>query len=473
MIMRAALGVLVLVFLNYSILAASVKINSERLAVVDGKPTFVIGLYENPGDDATLEQVAKAGFNLVRASADKAALDRLAAHKLYAWINTGPCVDLSTDRDGRENRMRDLVATCAGHPALLVWEVPDEALWNCWHLPMGWRRGKEPAQQRAQIDALEDKALADALRVQRAEADRLFDRGDFAGFDRLADDIWRKLGMEPPHPELSITQAPQRTEELCAGMRAGYALLRGLDPEHPVWMNHAPRNQHAQLTAYGQAADIVGCDIYPVPQYEVGHSDLGDRSLSSVGAYTEIMQRGAPGKPVWMVLQGFGWADLVDNPSAEDREKRRRPDLDESRFMAYDAIVRGARGILYWGTYRIEKDSALWQDLMKLARELADLAPVLAAPDAPLELKVELAPTWGSVDRGVRVLPKRVDDKTWFLVVNEFTDPLHYTIHDLASLEGTTYTDPGDAREAVVADGKLALSISGHGVQVLAPGAEE
>ena len=147
---------------------------------------------------------------------------------------------------------------------------------------------------------------------------------------------------------------------MCAGMIEGYKRLRQLDPAHPVWMNHAPRNQVAQLAAFNQGADIVGCDIYPVPfTTKVGHSDLAERTAAAVGAYTERMQQSAPGKPVWMVLQGCGWGDIQPQRTDEERKELRRPNWKETRFMAYDAIVRGARGILYWGTHAIEKDSKL------------------------------------------------------------------------------------------------------------------
>ena len=137
--------------------------------------------------------------------------------------------------------------------------------------------------------------------------------------------------------------------------------------------------------------------------------------------------------------------------------------------MVYDAIVRGARGILYWGTAYIEKDSQLWQDLLRLARELTDRQPVLSAPDAASQPAIETAQTWGSLDHGVRVLAKTVDGKIWFLVVNESSEPLHYAITGLNSLEGAAYADPADEREAVVEQGALRLAIGGHGVQILEP----
>jgi hypothetical protein len=460
----------VLALLSYSGLAEMVRIAPDRMAVVDGRRAFVLGLYENPADDTLLKQVAEAGFNLVRASADAAALDRLARHGLHGWINTGSCIDLSDDRANREKQMRGLVGSFAKHPALLAWEVPDEILWNCWYEAVKWRTEDEPAQQRTRIDALTDKALADAVRTQRVEAERLFQRGDFAASERIADAIWGKLGLKSPSPGLNVSEAGRRAEKTGAGLLDGYALLKQLDPDHPVWMNHAPRNQPAQLAAFNAAADAVGCDIYPVPEYQTGHSDLAERSLAATGAYTRRIQDAAPGKPVWMVLQGFGWADLQKDATEETRKKNPRPTFDQSRFMAYDTIVRGARGILYWGTEFIEKDSVLWKDLLRLVRELADLQPVLSAPDAPLPVTIEIAPTWGSLDRRVEALAKTIDRKTWFLVVNECTEPLHYTLQGLNTLEGTSYRDARDDRKATVTNGKLNLDIQGHGVQVLEPG---
>jgi len=266
-----------------------------------------------------------------------------------------------------------------------------------------------------------------------------------------------------------MTTAASRAAELCTGMVAGYEALKALDPNHPVWMNHAPRNSIPQLAAFDKAADIVGCDIYPVPRHRTGHSDLGDRDLTSVGAFTDRMQAAAPGKPVWMVLQGFGWSDIQDIQDERKREEQRRPRADESRFMAYDAISHGARGLLYWGTAYIEKDSPFWQELLDLFEELHDLQPVLAARDASLDLSVEVAETWGSVDRGVLVLAKEVEGEVWLIVVNEWPEALRYAISGLAGLDGRVYSDTRSDEEVVVRGDRLSQSIVGHGVQVYAP----
>ena len=446
--------------------ALTVTIAPDRMLEVDGERIFVIGLYENPADDAVLDEVAGAGFKLVRSGADTAALDRLHARDLWAWIVTGYNIDLSENRAAREDALENMVEAFAGHPALLVWEVPDEALWNCYYLAIQWRRHQEPAQLHERIDALDDEDLVEELREMRQCSNDLWREGLYAEAEAIADDMWRKLGEDPPRPGYGLGDAPQRAAKMQAGMVEGYTLLRELDPKHPVWMNHAPRNQIAQLAAFNRAADIVGCDIYPVREFETGHSDIAERTLAAVGAYTIRMQAAAPAKPVWMVLQGFGWHDLFPD---QDPEKGRRPTLEETRFMAYDAIVNGARGILYWGTHMVEKDSQFWEDLLTVVAELDALKPVLAAPDAPGAYPVSFAETFGSVDRGIRVLPKTFEDKTWFLVVNEWTDPLTYTIRGLDGLDGMRYTERYTENEVMVANRSLTLTIPAQRVHVLIP----
>lgn len=448
-------------------MALETAIGPDGMFEVDGVRTFVLGLYEYPGEDAVLGEVAAAGFNLVMASAKNEELDRLHAAGLGAWLNTGGAIDLGQDAEQRSGALAALVSGFASHPALRVWEVPDEALWNCWYGAMLWRVDAEPVQLRERIKALSDTALSGELEEQVKESQRLYRAGDYAASEDLADGVWRRLGTESPNAALRLSNASERAAALCAGMVEGYKRLKRLDPRHPVWMNHAPRNQIRQLEAFGRAADIVGCDIYPAPAYRTGHSDLLDRSLSAAGAYTDRMQASVPGKPVWMVLQGFGWADLAKAPDAKALENGRRPDYAESRFMAYDAIVHGARGLLYWGTAYIEKDSDLWRGLLKVVRELADLQRVLSARDLEGKPRIAIPETFGSVDRGICVLGKNVDGQTWWLVVNEFQDPLDFTMSDLDVPDGTVYRDAASGYRAEVSDGTLRGRIPAYGVLVL------
>lgn len=463
------LSVLALALCASCLAANNVRVAKDRMLLVNGQRMFVLGLYENPKDDTALDEVAKAGINLVFSSADREQLDRLHSHGVYAWVNTGDAIDLSDRADARKAALDKMVMAVAHHPALLVWEVPDEALWNVWYGAELWRNRDEIKQQDELINALGDKVKADKLKGMRAAARKFWSVGEYRKAEQLADDIWRELGKEPPHPDLNVSNAPDRAAKMANGMWRGYNYLKRIDPGHPIWMNHAPRNSVAQRAAFNKAADIVGCDIYPVPPYLGGHSDLVDRGLTSVGAYTGLMQDAAPRKPVWMVLQGFGWADLAEQKNSPDADKQRQPTYHESRFMAYDAIVHGARGILYWGTAYTDKTKPFWNSFLALMRELADLHPVLSAPDAKISLAVSLDETWGSLDRGVRVLPKRAPKGNCFIVVNEWRDPLRYSLQGLREYEGRTFGDGIAGVSGVVKGGELRLNIEPYGVHVLQP----
>jgi hypothetical protein len=385
------------------------------MLVVDGQRTFVIGLYENPAEDAVLDEVARAGFNLVRASEDLSVLDRLHSRGLFAWINTGGRIELNDNPEERKGQLEDLVTRWGSHPALLVWEVPDEALWNCM-LSALQRPG--PLLERVRI--FNDKAAA-----------------------------------------------------LSAGMLAGYKVLKQLDPNHPVWMNHAAGNSVQHLAAFGQAADIIGCDIYPLMPYPTHPLDISRSTLAFVGLCTARMGVTAPGKPVWMVLQGMSWGDF-NGIFTRKPVPGQRPTFEESRFMAYDAIVRGSRGVLSWGTHYVEKDSPFWKDLMKLARELADRQPLLTAPDAPISPKVDgrvfgFFPLNAKSLMGVQALGKVVDGQVWWIVVNEFPASVSYTLSGLEELEGLAYTETTTGRSVAIKGGVLAGAIPRYGVHVLRP----
>jgi len=397
-----------------SSLAAEVTIAPDRMLVVDGRRIFVIGLYENPKEDMVLDEVARAGFNLVRASGDRAVLDRLHARNLYAWITTGGCIKLQDTSEEAEKPLREMAAAWGSHPALLVWEVPDEALWSC---------------------------MRDAFKTPGTLLEKI------ALFEKNA----------PP---------------LSERMTAGYTLLKQLDPHHPVWMNHAAGNSHAHLAMFARGADIVGCDIYPVMPYPTRFIDISRSALASVGVCTTRMQSTAPGKPVWMVLQGAGWGDFEGIFTLQPRPGQ-QPSLEESRFMAYDAIVRGARGVLYWGTHYIAKDSQCWKTLRALARDLADRQPLLTAPDAALTPGIDtrlfgfLAFRVADAPIGVRVLGKEIDGQTWWIVVNEFFFPVQYTLQNLEALEGVTYRTASGS--TTVAAGALSGGLPRYGVDILQP----
>ena len=447
---------------------AEVGIDADGMLVVDGRRVFVVGLYGAPKDPGALRDAAVSGFNLVKTGAgNPLGLDRLWFRGLWGWagLPVGPGPEASGSSalpwSGVSSAVRE-------HPALLLWEQPDEALWGCWWPALEWRRTTEPARQSERLamlpggDQRKQRLLANRLR-----ADELFRGGDIEAAEVLADELWRELDGALPHEARSLRDAPACAAERAAELRERYGAVKGEDPCHPVWINHAPRNRQSEIEAFNLAADIVSCDIYPVPAGLAGHSDLADQSMTSVGAYTRLMKQAAGGRPVFMVIQAFAWGDLEQRNGVSAVHEKPAPTLEEMRFMTFDAIVHGARGVLYYGTRLSDRGSQVWGDLCLLGTELLALRDVLAAPDAGRAPEVRLGPTWTSDGAGIAVLAKDVNGEPWFVVVNENREPLTYSLCGLSRAAGVVVAEHEGGVVATVADGCALLRIGGYGAQIL------
>ena len=170
--------------------------------------------------------------------------------------------------------------------------------------------------------------------------------------------------------------------------------LESLDPSHPVVIIQAPRSTVAQLVPYRPAFHVTGADIFPVAYPPGEHSDLTNRDISVVGDVTKKMVQAAGGKPVWMTLQ-IAWSGTV--PSAtKPNVTPRFPTLHELRFMAYQAIACGARGLMFFGGHLTQSSRPVdaragwnwtfWdQALQPLLEELTStaVAPALVAANGP------------------------------------------------------------------------------------------
>jgi hypothetical protein len=170
--------------------------------------------------------------------------------------------------------------------------------------------------------------------------------------------------------------------------------LKSLDPNHPLVIIQAPRSTVAQLTPYRPAFDITGADIFPIAYPPGEHSDLGNRDISVVGDVTRKMVRAAGGKPVWTTLQ-IAWSGTVTS-ARKPTVVPRFPTLHELRFMAYQAIACGARGLMFFGGHLTQASRPVdaragwnwtfWDlALRPLIEELSStaVAPALVAPNGP------------------------------------------------------------------------------------------
>jgi len=220
-----------------------------------------------------------------------------------------------------------------------------------------------------------------------------------------------------------------------------YQALKQADPHHPVYTNHAPTNLVSTLKRYNAATDIVACDIYPViPRgirityalYPDGmQGDLLNTYISQVGEYTDKMRTVAgPERPVFMVLQAFSW-EMLRQSTDRDTQMVKYPSYEESRFMAYQSIIHGANGVIYWGSAFTPQPSAFWTDLTRVTRELSSLQLVLAGRSVSLPLTKEYLEVGHSVDRGVEMAAKSVNGEVYLLTVNADKNPVHLRLSGL------------------------------------------
>ena len=173
-------------------------------------------------------------------------------------------------------------------------------------------------------------------------------------------------------------------------------LLHELDPNHPIWLVQAPRGTVTSLKRYDAGWDVGGIDIYPVSYPPGVHSEEKNKELSMVGDFSRTMREVAGEKPFWMTLQ-IAFSGVV-----KPGRTLRFPTFPEQRFMAYEAIINGARGLTYFGgglpqTFN-ERDKPLgfnWTYFDRVMRPLFEeigpkspILPALLAPNAQLKLQV-------------------------------------------------------------------------------------
>jgi hypothetical protein len=182
-----------------------------------------------------------------------------------------------------------------------------------------------------------------------------------------------------------------------AGMTRALATIRSLDRDHPVVVIQAPRSPVADLIPYRPTFDITGVDIYPVSYPPGIHTDIPNQDINVVGDLARKTKTVAGGKPFWMTLQ-VAWSGVIPTRD-QPRLVPRFPSLPQERFMAYQAIVNGARGLTFFGGHLTQvmrpEDAAsgwnwtFWRRVLRpVVSELAspDLRPALVAPDAAVSV---------------------------------------------------------------------------------------
>ena len=372
------------------------------LLSIDGRPAFPIGIYELPEDDAALQAMADAGINLVHCG-NRADLDRVEAVGMKAWAPMSV-------QQGATPQLRERIEEIVDHPALAVWEGPDEIVWT--------------------FTAYSFLAKS-------------------AGFTR---EDWNN------QTDKAVTYSEKKAAEIIPKMREGIALIRELDPhDRPFWMNEAADSDLKFVRQYIDSCDVIGCDYYAVRSTGT--------DLQSVGRLVDRWDAIGRGRPVWMVLQGFSWH------TAHAERTRLYPTFAQSRFMAYDAIVTGARGILYWGSNMIDEPE-FRTSLYALTSELSALQPFLVADDHSEVRATVIDDLFDPPGKGVRSRLLRHGTDYVLILVNEDAERhLGVDVTGLGMLEGRDLSELYGSEQATVRHGGIATRLQGFDVKIFATNA--
>ncbi|RLD65216.1 MAG: hypothetical protein DRI95_09225 [Bacteroidetes bacterium] len=224
-------------------------------------------------------------------------------------------------------------------------------------------------------------------------------------------------------------------------MQKSFDIIKELDKKHVIITNHGPVNLISTLKKYNSSTDVVLVDVYPVipngikPSYALFpdgfQGDLLNPYISQVGEYIEKMKKVVNNsKPVFAVLQGFSW-EMLKKEEERDTSMILYPTYEQSRFMAYNAIVHGANGIVYWGTNYTPQPSPFINDLNRVTKELSEMQKVLSSKNTTNNIKQEYHELGYSVDAGVEFITKEISGKTYLISVNSDKNPVNITFSGL------------------------------------------
>ncbi len=381
---------------------------------IDGKRTFPIGFYELPQSDEALKEMAAHGVNLVRCG-NRADLDRVAAAKMKAWIPLGV-------QQGDTQELRERIKAVKDHPALAVWEGPDEIIWTF-------------------------TAYSILHRTRHIY--------------QYPDEWWRQT-------PLAMEYSEKEGARILPKIRQGIELVRSLDDRNlQFWINEARDSDVKWVREYLDHIDIVGCDYYPIKGKH--------REAVKLGKATERWVKVGKGKPVWMVLQAFSYSQTGE-PGTFYWAEETYSSFDESRLMAYICLAYGARGLMYWGSFQKGTSPAFRQSLYALTSELAHLQPFLVAADQSgvsatvIEGRSRRGDPWPPPVRlGVRCVARNVG-RDWLIVLVNEDDAPHYgvVVSGLDALEGQPLELLYGTETAMVKYGEFVTRIKPFEVKVFA-----
>jgi hypothetical protein len=264
--------------------------------------------------------------------------------------------------------------------------------------------------------------------------------------------LW--AGIQPSALQFAYCRSTGRGEaSWCGGEPA-------LDSAHQWVTIEAPRGTAQQLQPYTAVTDVHGVDVYPVTLANPSPN------LHDVGTWTSTVASVTPSKAVWTTLQ------VCDSGSYSTSGQFVLPTFVQERYMAYDAIVNGARSLAFYGgnipgcwstsDRQYGWNWTFWTNVLEpLVRELnasSDIAPALVDPGSTRVLTTS-DPSTEAISR------TGANGDTWVIAARRGTGTAQVTIGGLPTDlgAGDVYTEN---RSVTASKGSLSDSFGQWGVHV-------
>jgi hypothetical protein len=220
------------------------------------------------------------------------------------------------------------------------------------------------------------------------------------------------------------------------GSRKGYQLVKREDPHHPMLVVEWP-GAASRFHLWKGIGDVFATDLYPIPR-ERKYGPLPNHDITQMRDYLQALRKAHGDRPLLLVLQAWAWEPLKDGEHGY-------PTPQESRFMAYQAVIHGAKGLHYYGQLHCTrpnsaaglsseaKDASVnkaefercrdlnrrfWDKHRSFFQELAEASRIFvladAKPAASPVLRAELSSTRPSIE----ILAKQSDKAVYLLTAN-------------------------------------------------------
>jgi hypothetical protein len=231
-----------------------------------------------------------------------------------------------------------------------------------------------------------------------------------------------------------------------SNVEIGCRITRAIDPFHPILCNQwlSGLEQAEEMRKWARLADIYGFSIYPVPLWRwrerMSLVEQGwPHAITIVGKQTDLWKSFVPGKPIIPAMQAWAWNCIEDGEAAY-------PTYQECRFMAYQAVIHGAKGLHHYGAMtatrpnfacgippQIHEDldqthtdfvqaqrynQWFWRYYSKVIEELSCMSGVFLSYDANWSPEIEETSPHQAVDQGIECRVKQHEGSFVILMVN-------------------------------------------------------